>query len=234
MNKLRLLVTKKISPSLALRAGLKGIDVLEKEFIVIEPVAQDKLNEALEKIISEEHTVAFTSKNAVAAVAYGRHVKDSPWKIYCTEGATQDQVKKYFREEQIVASAKNAKELADKIAGNANGEKNIIFFCGNQRRDELPELLTAAGFTVKEIIVYETKLSPQAIIDDYDAVAFFSPSAVKSFFSANKLNEKAVCLSVGKTTTDAIGSFTKNKIITAPSPSEASVLGLADEIKNNR
>ena len=45
MKTFRLLVTKKITGSLVLRAGLKGIDILEKEFIRIQPVVSDTSKE---------------------------------------------------------------------------------------------------------------------------------------------------------------------------------------------
>src|SRR4051812_20493491 len=116
MNTFRLLVTKKISSSLVLQAGLKGVEVLEKEFISILPIINEQLNKKINKIISSHSTVAFTSKNAVAAIAADNTLQTAPWKIFCIEGATKIEVKKYFPEGSIGGTAKNAASLAQSIA----------------------------------------------------------------------------------------------------------------------
>ena len=88
MSNFRLLVTKKISTSLVLQAGLKGVDVLEKEFIRVIAVTNEQLNKKVNKIITSKNTVAFTSKNAVAAIAE-HNLNEAKWKIFCIEGATK-------------------------------------------------------------------------------------------------------------------------------------------------
>jgi len=231
MSNFRLLVTRKISPSLVLRAGLNGIEILEKEFIAVEPIVSEEISSRIKKTISSQTKFAFTSRNAVHAVAANMDTPAENLKIYCLEGATAKEVKKLIGNEKIAGTAKNAEGLGEVIV-NA-GEKKIAFFCGNLRRDELPAILSAAGIEVEEIIVYETVLLPQQIIDDFEAIAFFSPSAVKSFFSVNSLRNHVICLSVGDTTGDAIKKLCKNKTLTSKMPSEESVLELAKEIKNN-
>lgn len=231
MNKFRLLVTRKISPSLTLRAGLNGIDILEKEFISIEPIVSEELTNRIGKILSSKKILAFTSKNAVQAVAANKDLHGENLKIYCLEGATAEEVRKLIGKEHIAGTAMNAEKLGEVI--RAAGEKNIVFFCGNQRRDDLPEILSGAGVEVEELIVYQTLFKPQQIIDDFEAIAFFSPSAVKSFFSENTLRQNVTCVSVGNTTTEAIREHCSNRTLTAKKPSEESVLELAKELKNN-
>lgn len=232
MKTFRLLVTKKITGSLLLRAGLKGIDILEKEFIKIQPVVSDTLKKNISSLAGSKHTVAFTSKNSVSAVTANENVKGADWKIYCLDGATREEIRKHWSDERIEGTAQNAAGLVTEIKNTNNGKK-IVFFCGNLRRDDLPGLLRDDGYEVEEVVVYETILSPETIIDDYDAVAFFSPSAVKSFFSKNTLKKGAVCLSVGRTTTAALKEITKERIVTSDTPSEESVIRMVEEIKNN-
>src|SRR6185295_1537907 len=126
----------------------------------------------------------------------------------------------------IAGEAKNASALADEISEKSE-ERKVIFFCGSKRMEDLPRLLKARDFEVEEVIVYKTELIPQKIIDDYEGVAFFSPSAAESFFSGNVLKKNVVCFSVGKTTTEAIKKYTGNEVITSEKPSEESVLELA-------
>ena len=226
MSNFRLLVTKKISASHALQAGLKGVQILEKEFIRIVPVVNKELAKKIGKLTATRNIVVFTSKNAVAAVADNGSVKDADWKIFCLNGATRSEVEKFFPENHIAGSAANATQLADIIAEKAE-EKTITFFCGNKRMEDLPAILLSKKFDVDEVVVYNTELLPEKIIDDYEAVAFFSPSAAESFFSVNELKDGVVCISVGKTTTEAIKKYTKNEVITSDQPSEQSVLELA-------
>ena len=226
MNNFTLLVTKKISSSLVLQAGLKGINLLEKEFIRIVPVANDQLNKKINKLVTGNSTVVFTSKNAVAALAANHKFEKPDWKIYCIEGATKKEVKKYFDEAFVAGAAKNASALAEVIAEKSEGSK-VVFFCGNRRREELPHLLKQKSLEVEEIVVYNTELVPQKIVDDYEAVAFFSPSAVESFFTDNTLKKNVVCFSVGRTTTETLKKYTRNQVITSDKPSEESVIELA-------
>lgn len=224
MNNFRLLVTKKLSPSLVLQAGLKGIEILEKEFIRIVPAVND-LNNKLSKLISTDNTVVFTSRNAVAAVATQNDATQIRWKIFCTEGATKNEVKKHFPQAIIAGSAKNATALAEEIT--ISGDPKIIFFCGNKRLEDLPRLLNSRNIEVEEFIVYKTELVPQKIIDDYEGIAFFSPSAVESFFSENTLSKNIICFSVGKTTTEAIRKYTGNHVHTTEKPTEENVIEMA-------
>ena len=92
------------------------------------------------------------------------------------------------------------------------------FFCGNIRRDELPQLLKSSGIALEEMVVYETTVTPHPIIKDYHAVLFFSPSAVDSFFSVNKVVEHTILFAIGNTTARAIGNYSTNTIVKADTP----------------
>lgn len=232
MRRFRLLITKKISPSLELKAGLNGIDVLEKEFINVVPVKSSGLQSLIERLATDTQFVVFTSKNAVKSVAsYG--LQNVDWKIFCLEGATKQMVELYFGNDKIVGVAKSAMELGELIV-HRDDIKEVVFFCGDKRLNNLPDTLKEANIHVNEMVVYETKLSPQKIVDDYDAVAFFSPTAVQSFFSENRLSDTAVCLSVGKTTTETLKSYTSNEIITAANPAEHTLIDLAITLNNQK
>ncbi|MBA3674102.1 MAG: uroporphyrinogen-III synthase, partial [Chitinophagaceae bacterium] len=120
----------------------------------------------------------------------------------------------------------NAEDLSNVILKDEEIKK-VHFFCGNQRRDELPNKLKAEGIEVEEIIVYETIETPQKMSrKQYDGILFFSPSAVKSYFSLNKLNEEIQVFAVGKTTADSILQNDKREIITAEIPGEENMIDL--------
>jgi uroporphyrinogen-III synthase len=141
------------------------------------------------------------------------------WKIFCLSGKTREAVlNALVLEKNIVATAENASALAQKII--EHDVKEILFFCGNKRREELPAILKKNGITVHEIIVYETIEIPSIITADIDGIQFFSPSAVHSFFSVNSLTRNTVCFAIGNTTADAIKDFTDNRIIISESPTQ--------------
>jgi uroporphyrinogen-III synthase len=125
-------------------------------------------------------------------------------------------------EKNIMATAEYGKDLAQKIV--EYGVKEIVFFCGNKRRDELPTILREHNIAVHEVIVYETVEVPSVATNDIDAVLFFSPSAVNSFFSVNQLEKQTVCFAIGTTTADSIADYTDNKVIISEAPSQEMML----------
>jgi uroporphyrinogen-III synthase len=105
---------------------------------------------------------------------------------------------KNILEENIKDTASTASKLAEKIIPVINAAE-VVFFCGNLRRSELPEALVQKGIAVKEIIVYKTSLAPVSINKKYDAVIFFSPSAAESFFSRNSVPRNTALFVMGET-----------------------------------
>jgi len=222
MAKHKVLSTKKLEPSLVEQAKRDGIEISEQEFISIRAiVSKEKQEEISHWLINSDLDIAFTSANAVEAVKNYLN-KKSGHGYFCISGRTRSTLLSHVRGEQIIASAEYGKELAQKIIEHQI--KEIVFFCGNKRRDELPALLKEAGIRVHEVIVYETVETPLLIADDFDAVLFFSPSAVQSFFSVNQLKKKAVCFAIGQTTARSISDFTKNRIIISESPEQENLL----------
>ena len=145
------------------------------------------------------------------------------WKIFCIGGVTKDAVCKHFGDESVIASAKNASLLAKKIIEKGN-IKEIVFFCGDQRLDDLPETLRANKINVQEIIAYHNLQTPHDVQEDYDGILFFSPTAVHSFFLMNTIRTNVVLFSIGKTTTATIQSYCSNKVITSEWPGQENLL----------
>lgn len=147
----------------------------------------------------------FTSKNAVKAVlensAYAKQIKN----CFCVGDKTAELLRKHDQNPVIVAG--NAAELADFIVQNHH-EKKFDFFCGNRRREELPNILKTNNILLREIVTYKTGLNPQQFDQDFDAVLFFSPSGIQSFVQKNELSQKtAIC--IGKTTAAEAKKYTK-------------------------
>ncbi len=224
-SKLRILSTKKLNQEAIDKASLNDTEIDELAFIKTEPIKDDELKSTLRGFLQQNITAVFTSKNA--ALAFDQIVNtELPWKIFCIGQATRKVAEKIFGAERIIGIADNAEDLSNVILKDEEIKK-VHFFCGNQRKDELPNKLKAEGIEVEEIIVYETIETPQKMSrKQYDGILFFSPSAVKSYFSLNKLNEEIQVFAVGKTTADSILQNDKREIITAEIPGEENMIDL--------
>lgn len=196
-------------------------------FIETKHLQSETLQHRLQDLATEPVTAVFTSMNAVNAVAL--QLPQVPgWKIFCTGGITKEYVIKYFGENAIAATAKNATILAEKIVA-ANTSSAIVFFCGDQRLNDLPETLQTHGKSVEEIVVYTTEQTPVFIEKNYDGILFFSPSAAHSFFSLNTLPTGVVLFSIGQTTAATIQSYCTNKLVTSEWPGAESMIDLIIE-----
>lgn len=233
MMKPKILSTKSLAPSVLAKAKREGIDIVEQDAIKVKPVlTKEKWDEIFSLVKKNTGYAVFTSSNAVDAIKKYLHAYINPlpvqWKIFCLSGKTKDAVEASADcLGTIEATAPNAVELAKKMV--AKGLKEVLFFCGNRRRDELPVILQTNGVQVHEAVVYETIATPVRVEEDVDAVLFFSPSAVQSFFSVNQLKKEAVCFAIGATTADCLKKVTPNKIIVSKSPSQE---GLLNEVIN--
>lgn len=187
-----------------------AIDVLN--FIETFPVANIEVQQEVETALQLSTVVVFTSMNAVQYVASLAADENPDWIIYCIGPATLALVQKYFPNCKVAATAKEANALSEKIITD-NIADTVYFFCGNKRRDALPLALEDAGIEVIEIVVYETLEMHHTVTKNYDAVLFFSPSAVRSFFATNKLQTTSKLFAIGETTAASAAEYFDGEII---------------------
>lgn len=151
----------------------------------------------------------FTSQNAVKAFFAQGENSTAHINCFCVGQKT-----KLLLEEngqKVIKNAENAQKLA-KIIVKEHKNEAFQFFCGNKKREELPQLLTANNIKIDEIEVYKTTANAKSFNTAFDAVLFFSPSGVNSFFSQNKIG-RALAVCIGNTTATAAEKHTQNIII---------------------
>ncbi|MEN9297964.1 MAG: hypothetical protein RLZZ429_277 [Bacteroidota bacterium] len=217
-SKKKILSTRPVKETLIQEATEQNIQLDIIPLIDTEPVQDIDTQQEVEQIALQYATVVFTSMNAVESVITMLDQQVPEWNIYCMGNTTQELIRNYFGEESISGTGNNASELAATILSDNDELDEVFFFCGDQRRDELPAKLREAGISVEEIIVYKTIPLHQKIGTTYDGIVFFSPSAVESFFNNNKTTTSTVFFAIGSTTEAAIKKYTNNSIITAHSP----------------
>jgi uroporphyrinogen-III synthase len=240
-----ILSTRPLDAGLLAQAKACGIVIDTQSFISTEPVRDEGLQRRIRELGHQPLTAVFTSMNAVEAVAAMVGVK-APWKIFCIGAATRQLVHEHFGEDAVAGTAPSAAELADVVlrrslsvteptAGDhVPAPSEVFFFCGDQRRDELPGKLSAAGVSVNELVVYRTAQTPHFVEGPYDGIAFFSPSAVHSFFSVNIAGDKTLLFAIGSTTADAIHGYCSNPVVISGSPAkEALVQQIIEHFQTN-
>ena len=172
------------------------------------------------KELPEANAWIFTSQNAVKNIL--RQAQYDKGNFSGTVYASGKQTAKALQEKGFKTKSgisETAISLAERIA--EDGIKSALFFCGNIRRNELPEYLAKKGIQLKEEVVYHTLLEPKIIpTQKGDALFFMSPSAVESFAMINDFSTEIDYYSIGDTTANALRKKGIQKSYTA---AEASV-----------
>jgi len=211
-NKKYLLSTRPLPKAVVEEGAKKGVIIEELSFIDTKPIQDEGVFQRIKTLAAEQHTVVFTSMNAVDAVA--AQIDNVPdWKIYSIGNTTRKLIEEKWGSDKIVATADYGKQLGERLVDD--GVSDVVFFCGNIRRDELPNKIRSEGGKIEEVVVYETEETPSKLTKEYDGILFFSPSAVNAFFSSNKPAKHTVLFAIGKTTEEAIRQNKGRNIIVA-------------------
>ena len=197
----RILSTKKLSKALKKKFSDAKIELVEKNFIQTKSISFEtpQLNDYL----------VFTSKQAVKSVLKSDVKNVHSISCLCVGSKTRNFLeKKGFT---VIESADYAEDLIQ-IIDSKYKSSSFTFFCGNIRKNTIPNYFQQNKIAYNETIVYETKLKPHQIKEPFDGVLFFSPSGVNSFLEKNSLKNR-ICFCIGTTTAKALENRTKNIVI---------------------
>lgn len=202
------LSTKKLEPHQKHLLLNSGIALVEYNTIKIEFLDFE--------VASTVENAIITSKNAARAII---KKQISIAQCFCVGDHTANYMKTlgfYVQE-----TAHYGKDLANIIV--AKYPKNeFVFFCGNKRREELPEILKEHQIKLKEATVYKTSLHTKNFRQEFDGILFFSPSAVQGFVAENSM-KSAIAFCIGDTTASEAKQHTQD-IIIATKPSIENVI----------
>ena len=162
----------------------------------------------------------FTSKNAVLSVLQNKKIELlKQIKCICVGEKTKELLEENgFK---VLDFTHYAEDLT-KIIAEKYSDKSFAFFCGNLRRNVLPDFFKENKIEFHEIQVYKNEFSSQKINGKFDVILFFSPSGVYSFLEKNTISDE-ICFCIGTTTSQALEPYTKN-IILSEKPTFTSVL----------
>lgn len=200
-----ILSTKLLTPDQKAILNDAGIHFLEYQAIKIE-YRKFQLPDDFDNYI-------FTSQNAVEAILSNLSNFQGKSQLkkacFCVGEKTKLLLEK--KGLKVVKMAQNAAYLAHFIVKYHKNE-SFLFLCGNRRNDDLPNILTNNKLHFKEIVVYNTELSPQHFSESFDGILFFSPSGVKSYTMANDIgNSVAFC--IGNTTAKEASLLTDSIVV---------------------
>ena len=201
-NQIRIVSTKKLSEKQKQLLLNVNFSVFDEDFIRIQnkDFKIDSLNDFL----------IFTSQNAVESVLRNKKATEiKAKKCFCVGEKTKALLEQNSFE--VIEYSDYAAELASLIC-NQYLKNSFTFFCGNIRKDVLPDALQLAKIKLEEIEVYETLLTSHKIENAPDGILFFSPSGVESYLEQNKIEDEN-CFCIGNTTAEALKFVTPNIII---------------------
>lgn len=243
---IHVLSTRPLPDALIEEAAAQGIVLDALPFISISPLADDELGRNIRDLATRPLVAVFTSINAVDAVKGWLQQVPETWRIFCIGSATRQGVEKFFGAQRVADTAADASTLAERIIrweslGQAGSEsldqagREVYFFCGDHRREDLPSILRRQGITVNEWIVYRTIQTPHRVERLYEGIAFFSPSAVESYFSVNTVGAGTPLFAIGRTTAAAIGERCHNPVDISDQPEkEALIRNMIGYFSNKR
>jgi uroporphyrinogen-III synthase len=201
-----------------------SVDVQIISFIEIIPRPGVELKPIVTEYGTDKLNVVFTSAHAVKIVS-GLLKQKPDWVIYCIRNETRIAVLNWFGSEVECKFASNALYLSRLMI--SEGVKEALFFCGDQRLDILPDNLRKNGVLLNELIVYDTRLMPVKLKEPPEIILFFSPTAVKSFFSMNDISSGTTVIAMGTTTAAALKQYTEHPVIISPEADKTYVFNLA-------
>lgn len=189
-RKVRLLSTKKLKPNqreLLLNAGVSFVayDAIEIKSIPFE------IPEDAENIIITSQNGAQIAINKLKGLPSPRDLSPTREarprgrhgvRYFCVGQKTATLLSENGI--KVTKTAQNASELAHFIVKNHKNEQ-FAYFCGAQRREELPAILKEARISCNEVVTYETHPNEQTFQQSFDGILFFSPSGVQSYVKSN-------------------------------------------------
>ena len=181
--------------------------------------------------------VIFTSRNSIdhyfRVCEELRIEASSEMKYFCITEAVALYMQKYvqYRKRKVFLGKQTTAELLEVI--KKHKEENFFYPCTDVHTDEIPVFLRKSGFNISEAVLYRTVCSDLSDLAEvnYDMIAFFSPSGIKSLFKNFpdfKQNNTRIA-TFGPTTAKAVIDAGLVINIQAPSPQAPSMTMAIEE-----
>lgn len=210
-----------------------------RPFIHVEGVAGKDFKRGKISIL-EHSAVIFTSRNAIDH--FYRVCKEirvdipANMKYFCISEAIALYLQKYiqYKKRKVFFGKQTSAELLEVISEH-NDEK-FLFPCSDIHKRDIPDFLAQNNFDYQEAIFYKTVCSDLSDIVNfnYDMIAFFSPSGIKSLFkNFPSFKQTATRIAAfGTTTHKAVLEAGLRLDVRAPMPQAPSMTMAIDQYLN--
>jgi uroporphyrinogen-III synthase len=203
-----------------------------RPFIQIEPVSLKEFRSQKIDILNHS-AIIFTSRNAVDHLfnlaSQMKVEMPADMKYFCISEQTSNYLQKYIviRKRKIFTGSKTAMDLIEILKKHKN--EKFLFPCSNIRKNDIPNFLNENEYDFSEAVIYRTIASDLSDLAEvnYDVIAFFSPSGIKSLFHnfPDFEQNKTRIAAFGPTTAKAVKDAGLILDIEAPHPSAPSMTG---------
>ncbi|GER58753.1 uroporphyrinogen-III synthase [Patiriisocius marinus] len=178
------------------------------------------------KMPSEIENGIFTSQNGVNAILKTDYSINN---CFCVGQKTKALLE--GNSLKVIETANYGADLAQIIA-NKYKERTFYFFCGEQRRDEIPDTLKTSNIEFIEVNTYKTILKPRRYEQKWDGILFYSPSGVESYFTLNKTVDSTTTLfCIGETTANAAKKHSDNIVVSTTTSVESVIKKAVETLK---
>jgi uroporphyrinogen-III synthase len=164
----------------------RGVQLVDYPLVKTTYLSHPSLVSILQK---QSRNLVFTSKHALLALEQiaGLDLVPKDHVVYCISGRTQDY----------------AEKLGFKIGACIQKDrvKDVLHLTSNIRLTDLQDVSVSQNIKYTAIEVYR-KEKQEYTWDNYDGIAFFSPSQIDAFLVCNTLQKEKPVFCIGHTTAD--------------------------------
>lgn len=196
----------------------RGIHLVDYPLVKTTYLNYPNLVSVLQK---QSRNLVFTSKHALLALEKiaGLDLIPEDYVVYCINGRTQDYAEKLgFK---VRGTATNSKQLAACI--QEDKVKDVLHLTSNSRLADLQDVLVSQNIKYTAIEVYH-KEKQEYTWDNYDGIAFFSPSQIDAFLVCNTLQKEKPVFCIGHTTGDYGIYKGFKRVLVSDRPSEEDIV----------
>jgi len=151
--------------------------------------------------IPKVETWVASSRNSFNAVK--KFIDQAPSIIYCVGNWMKEEFIKIGTKSEI-RSFENMKRLVTDLMGQ--NFKSILYFCGEEHRQELEEGLKNSSVKISKVITHQSQMTFPVVKNSFNAVFIFSPRSAESLLKNNSFNNKTIFACIGSTTASYLNS----------------------------
>jgi uroporphyrinogen-III synthase len=136
-----------------------------------------------------------SSRNSFSGVE--KFIEEGPQQMYCVGGWVKKEVERWSSKISVKSFESIKSLTTDLVKQNF---QNVIYFCGEEHRQELEEELHNTNTKITKLITHKSEMIFPVTKNSFDAVFVFSPRSAESLLKENQFSSQTVFACIGATT----------------------------------